>query len=275
MVCNPKPQTTRPLNRLPKRKNLLLIISQETLTENLLYLSRQGKSRLKDESNLALILALLLLTCQIISCQPTLAANNTWSYNYIGPTADKTALGLAKTGDGGYVVLAGSTFSDRACWLLKINAYGAVEWNKTIPLYNDDWLSSITPTPDGGFALAGRKDFSSVKNNIPSLNGKGIDFWLIKADKYGNIEWNQTYGGSWHEGADAIVTTSDGGYALAGYTWSFEPNGYWLVKTDSNGTLQWSNSYESTYGANELVQTADGGFSLVGTAAFPSNGSKV
>ena len=218
---------------------------------------------------LILLFSVLLLACQLVFCQPTLAANNNWSYSYIGPSADKTALGLAKTGDGGYVVLAGSTFSDRACWLLKINAHGAVEWNKTIPLYNDDWLSSITPTPDGGFALAGTKDFSSVINNIYSLNGKGLDFWLIKADKIGNIEWNQTYGGSWHEGAAAIVTTFDGGYALAGYTWSFEPNGFWLVKTDNNGTLQWSHSYESSDAANGLVQTADGGFSLVGTANSP------
>ncbi len=201
--------------------------------------------------------------------KPASAANNTWSYNYIGPSTDKTTLGLAKTSDGGYVVLAGSTFSDRACWLLKINAYGAVEWNKTIPLYNDDWLSSVTTTPDGGFALGGTKDFESLNNNIPSLNGKGLDFWLIKADKQGNIEWNQTYGGSWHEGAAALVTTSDEGYALAGYTWSFEPNGYWLVKTDNNGTLQWSHSYQSSDGAKGLVQSADGGFSLVGAADSP------
>ena len=197
--------------------------------------------------------------------KPVSAANNTWNYIYIGPSADKTALALVQTGDGGYVVLAGSTFSDRACWLLKINAHGAVEWNKTIPLYNNDWLSSITPTPDGGFALAGGKDFSSANNNVPSLNGKGIDFWLVKADKYGNIEWNTTYGGSWHESADAIANTSDGGYALAGYTWSFEPNGYWIVKTDYNGTLQWSKSYESNYGANGVIQTVNGGFVLVGS----------
>jgi hypothetical protein len=215
---------------------------------------------------LLLLLALLLLTSQIVSCQPAKGANNTWSYNYIGPSADKTALGLVKTGDGGYVVLAGSTFSDRACWLLKINANGAVEWNQTIQLFNNDWLSSITSTPDGGFALAGGKDFSIVNNNIPSLNGKGIDFWLVKADKYGNIQWNQTYGGSWHESANAIANTSNGGFALAGYTWSFEPNGYWLVKTDDNGTLEWSHSYESNYGANTLIQSSDGGFSLAGTA---------
>lgn len=132
--------------------------------------------------------------------------------------------------------------------------------------YQGDTLTSIATTPDGGFALAGHKDFSSFNDNIYSLNGKGIDFWLVKTDKHGNIEWNSTYGGDWHEAASALVSTYDGGYALAGYTWSFEPNGYWLAKADGNGTLQWSKSYQSNYGASDLIQTSDGGFALVGTA---------
>ncbi len=229
------------------------------------------------------IILLLLLTPQAMNFQPALAADSTWSYSYTGPYNETGALALVQTGDGGYVVLAyahksnaalayrqGSIYSERSCWLVKINAYGAIEWNKTIPLPISDFLWSVTSTTDGGFALAGEKDFSSITNNIYSLNGKGIDFWLVKTDGYGNIEWNRTYGGSWHEGASALVSTSDGGYALAGYTWSFQPNGYWLVKTDGNGTLQWSKSYESNYGASELIQTFDGGFSLVGT-----NGPKV
>lgn len=215
------------------------------------------------------LLFLLLLASQLINIQPTFAADNTWSYSYNGPYNDTSVLDFVQTGDGGYVILAftrESVYSERSCWLLGINAYGAVEWNKTIPLSRSDFLTSITITSDGGFALAGGKDFSSVTNNINSLNGKGIDFWLIKTDKYGNIEWNNTYGGSWHESASALVNTADGGYALAGYTWSFEPNGYWLVKTDNNGTLQWSKSFESNYGASEIIQTFDGGFALIGTA---------
>ena len=221
------------------------------------------------------IIFLLLLAPQMINYQPAFAADNTWSYSYNGPYNETGALAFVQAGDGGYVVLAStkelfSVYSERSIWLLRINSYGVIEWNKTIPLPISDFLWSITSTIDGGFALAGEKDFSSTINNVYSLNGKGIDFWLVKTNKYGNIEWNKTYGGSWHEGARTLVSTSDGGYALAGYTWSFEPNGYWLVKTDGNGTLQWSKSYDSNYGASELIQTFDGGFSLVGT-----NGPKV
>jgi hypothetical protein len=215
------------------------------------------------------IILLLLLAHQITNYQPTFATDGTWSYSYNGPYNETVASALVQTGDGGYVVLAytqESVYSERSCWLLKINAYGAIEWNKTIGMPRSDFLRSITPATDGGFALAGQKDFSSTTNNVYSMNGKGVDFWLVKTNTYGNIEWNKTYGGSWHEGANALVRTSDGGYALAGYTWSFEPNGYWLVKTDGNGTLQWSKSCESNYGAIDLIQIFDGGFLLVGTS---------
>lgn len=217
------------------------------------------------------IIFLLLLAPQVIDYQPTFAADNTWSYSYNGPYNETGALALVQTRDGGYAVLAftkESFYSERSYWLLRIDSFGVIEWNKTIPLARSDSLTSLISTTDGGFAIAGYKDFSSTINNVHSLNGKGVDFWLIKIDINGNIEWTKTYGGSWHEGASALVSTFDGGYALAGYTWSFEPKGYWLVKTDCNGTLQWSKSYESNYGARELIQTFDGGFALVGEAGY-------
>ena len=216
---------------------------------------------------------LLFLLFQQINCQFAFAEDNTWSYFYYGPYNETNFKNIVQTADNGYAVLGltrESFYSPKNCWLLRINTNGAVEWNKTIPLSKSDFLDSIATTADGGFVLAGEKDFSSVTNNINSLNGKGVEFWLVKIDKYGNIEWNNTYGGSWHEGARALISTFDGGYALAGYTWSFKPNGYWLVKTDGNGTLLWSKSYENTYGVSELIQTSDGGFALVG-----SNGPQV
>jgi len=85
-----------------------------------------------------------------------------------------------------------------------------------------------------------------------------------KSDKYGNVEWNKTYA----EAGMKVARTLQAplmGVCPAGYTWSFEPNGYYLVKTDGSGILQWSKSYESNYGAGGVIQTSDGGFLLVGT----------
>ena len=65
-----------------------------------------------------------------------------------------------------------------------------------------------------------------------------------------------------------MVQTSDGGYAIAGYTtlvWCWR-NDAWLVKTDASGNMQWNKTYGGT-GTDEalyLVQTSDGGYAIAG-----------
>lgn len=168
-----------------------------------------------------------------------------------------------KTGDSGYAILVIDNYPigslDRNYFLVKIDALGRQEWNQTYKLHNSH-LSSLVYTSDGGYALAGGKDFSTYGEKY-SLNDRGIDFWLVKTDKFGNIEWDRTYGGSWHESASSVVETSDGGYALAGYTWSYG-EGLWLVKTDSNGTLQWQQWYVGDL-ITDMVQTDENGFAFI------------
>jgi len=101
-------------------------------------------------------------------------------------------------------------------------------WSQTYGGEYGDIAYSLVETSDGGYALAG----------VTSSFGAGLsDFWLVKTDSSGNMEWNQTYGGTEYEVAYSLVATSDGGYALAGSTRSFGAGGYdfWLVKTDANG----------------------------------------
>jgi len=92
-----------------------------------------------------------------------------------------------------------------------------------------------------------------------------------------SIQWTHTYSPSTSYyptadyGAQAMIQTSDGGYALAGYATVMVLNlgeiitDYWLVKTDSNGTQQWSSQTSFDFGrVSALVQTGDGGFFLAG-----------
>jgi hypothetical protein len=103
---------------------------------------------------------------------------------------------------------------------------------------NPDWTYALVQTSDGGYALAGE---------TWSFGAGDSDFWLVKTDASGNIQWNQTYGGTNPDVAYALVQTSDGGYALAGGTGSFGTGGdFWLVKTDANGYSQWSRTYGGT-----------------------------
>jgi len=90
--------------------------------------------------------------------------------------------------------------------------------------------------------------------------------------------WSQTYGGTGGDLAYSLVETSDGGFALAGETYSFDvgQGDFWLVKTDENGNAEWNQTYggKSIDIARSLVETSDGGFALAGkTTSFGAGSS--
>jgi len=64
-----------------------------------------------------------------------------------------------------------------------------------------------------------------------------VTFPLIGSVGASSEMWSQTYGGTRSDAAYSLIETSDGGFAIAGYTDSFGAGGYdfWLVKTDTNG----------------------------------------
>ena len=184
-----------------------------------------------------------------------------WNRTY-GGTGDESAQALVQTSDGGYA-LAGVTGSFGAgesdFWLVKTDANGNEEWNKTYGGTGSDFARALVRTVDGGYALAG---------STASFGAGYWDIWLVKIDAAGNEEWNQTYGGTSDDGVGALVQTVDGGYALAGGTYSFGAGSsdFWLVKTDAAGTMQWNRTYGGidTDRAYALVETVDGGYALAG-----------
>jgi hypothetical protein len=125
-------------------------------------------------------------------------------------------------------------------------------WTKTYGGTSRDEAYALVQTGDGGYALAG----------FTISFGAGIDdFWLVKTVAAGNMQWNQTYGGTDSDEARALVRTSDGGYALAGRTGSFgagEPD-FWLVKTDASGLVRVSVTYDSCSLARYYLIGSDSG----------------
>jgi hypothetical protein len=189
------------------------------------------------------------------------AGNQQWSKTY-GGAGDDEAYSMIQTSDGGYA-LAGFTDSfgggGYRFYLVKTDSAGTMLWNKTYGGQGESEAYSVIQTSDGGYALAGYTD---------SYGAGGFDFYLVKTDSAGNMQWNKTYGGIGDDEAYSVIQTSDGGYALAGYTSSYSPGvtSFWLVKTNSTGDLQWSQTYGSTGDseAYSLVQTSDGGYALGG-----------
>jgi hypothetical protein len=204
-----------------------------------------------------------------------------WSKTYGGEYADFSQ-SLVETTDGGYA-LAGYTDSFGAgnsdCWLVKTDASGNMEWNRTYGGINHEWAYSLVETSDGGYALAGSTGYSGHV---------GTDFWLVKTDAFGDMEWNQTYDSTGYDNVESLVVTSDGGYAIAGYSKYYDyeekskaPNKVdyhpyiyeiFLIKTDICGNMQWNQTYGGTGWdwAYSLVATSDGGYALAGRTASRS-----
>jgi len=224
-----------------------------------------------SKGSIALLLTLVFLTASyVMTGKPVGVSSEMSSQNYEAP-ADDIAYSLVVTSDGGFA-LAGSTSTPSDLpikptdfWLVKTDPYGVAEWNQTYGGAGFDVVYSLVETSDGGFALAGYTG---------SFGAGSTDFWLVKTDSYGNMEWNHTYGGAYGEVAQSLIVTSDGGFALAGHTDSFGAgqDDFWLVKTDMYGNLEWSQTYGGAgFGdyAYSLVETSDGGFALAGfTASF-------
>jgi PKD repeat protein len=102
--------------------------------------------------------------------------------------------------------------------LVKANANGYEEWNRTFTGIDYYIPSSLLQTSDGGYIIAG------IKNS---------DAWLVKTDSKGNIQWYNGLGGTGRDNVNFIRQTSDGGYIFTGMTSSYNRGNMmdlWLVK---------------------------------------------
>ncbi|UCG36764.1 MAG: hypothetical protein JSV64_00320 [Candidatus Bathyarchaeota archaeon] len=199
--------------------------------------------------------------------------NLEWNQTY-GGTSYEAGWSVVQTNDGGYAI-AGTTGSLGAgatdAWLVRVDALGNHLWNQTYGGTSWDEGYSMVQTLDGGFAIAGYTESSGAG---------AADFWLVKTDAVGNLVWSQAYGGIDNELGLSVVQTMDGGYAIAGHTYSFGAGGIdvWLVKTDAGGNHTWSQTYGGTSEdcGYSVVQTLDGGYAIAGyTDSFGAGGEDV
>ena len=90
-----------------------------------------------------------------------------------------------------------------------------IEWQNTIGGTFSDILNSIQPTYDGGYILGGRSDSGISGDKTDNGNG-GMDFWVVKLDSLGNIQWQNSIGGNDADYLYSIEQTIDSGYILGG-----------------------------------------------------------
>jgi hypothetical protein len=186
-----------------------------------------------------------------------------WQKEYGGNTDDNWGdwgmeFSIQQTPEGGYIV-AGNTWNTPSgqrqdIWLLKLDPYGNIQWQKTYGGAGDDYANSIQQTSDGGYIVAG----------ITKSYGAGNeDIWVLRLDSLGNIQWQKTYGGNSYDYVYEIQQTMDG-YVVVGTTFSF--GGAWVLKLDSLGNIVWQKAYGSWDGyGHSIKQTPDGGYILAGS----------
>jgi len=152
-----------------------------------------------------------------------------WTRTY-GGTGDDYGRSVWLTSDSGYIV-AGKTNSfgnaDQV-YLIKTNGNGDTLWTRTYGGTSSDWGFSVQQTRDGGYIVAGNTwSFGNVSQ-----------VYLIKTNASGDTLWTKNYGGTDNDYGTSVQQTSDGGYIVAGYTWSFGNEWQvYLIKTDANGNV--------------------------------------
>ncbi len=134
-----------------------------------------------------------------------------------------------------------------------------------------EWGHSVIECTGGGFALAGHTN---------SLGSGDRDAWLIRTDANGNHQWNQTFGGADRDESYFMVECTGGGFALAGFTYTFGAGASdaYLIRTDSTGNQQWTQTFGGPARDETIpvVECSDGGFALGGyTYSFGAGGSDV
>jgi hypothetical protein len=227
----------------------------------------------------SIFITVLIFNCIINNFQLIAQPNIQWEKS-LGGSSNETARSVIQTLDGGYIVAGGTSSNDGDitlnqggldCWVVKLDANGNLEWQKTYGGSGNESIATIIQLPDSSFTLF------STTNSIDGDVGNGLgsqDIWVIKIDKTGNILWEKTFGGSDTEFLTKAISVGNDDFVFCGYTESNDGDvtlnkgsrDYWLVKIDTSGNILWQKTYGGSLldRAFSLLQTEDEGFLVLG-----------
>ncbi|MBK7681943.1 MAG: hypothetical protein IPJ26_05500 [Bacteroidetes bacterium] len=236
------------------------------------------------------------LTLLLFFSIPNLFAQEIEWQNTIGGSLLDDLRSIQQTVDGGYILGGFSSsgiFADKTensfglidYWIVK----NRLKWFNQMAKYHrggsNDYLNSIELTSDGGYILGGYS-LSNISGSKTENNLGSWDYWIVKTDSLGNIQWQNTIGGSNWDYLTSIKQTTDGGYILGGHSFSNTSgdktentngdNDFWIVKVDSIGIIQWQNTIGGSKDDQlaSIVQTSDGGYIIGGFSESNISGDK-
>lgn len=179
---------------------------------------------------------------------------------------------LVQTSDNGFMLIGErhkfkSGPSD--VYAVKVDESGTLQWSKTYGGADNDYGVAVDQLVDDGYVIGG----------FSESFGAGIrDMYLLKLDNSGDTLWTRTYGGSTIDAANDMKQTSDGGFILVGYTFSYGAGSsdVYVIRTDSNGDIIWQHTYGGDLNdiGQAVIETQDGGFMLCGETESFGAGNK-
>jgi hypothetical protein len=206
----------------------------------------------------------------------------------IGGSKNDQANSVVNTNDGGYAILGFTQSNDGDVtdksnnsfdyWLIKYDINNQLEWSKTYGGSLDDRGNSLIQTQDGGFLITGE---SNSNDEDASSNSGLYDFWVIKINYSGIIEWEKSIGFSGSDKANSVIQTADNGFLVTGVLDVTASNGegntklnrhaggdYWAIRLSQDGKVLWSKYFGGSLSDTpyDAIETADKGFLLVGTS---------
>ncbi len=180
---------------------------------------------------------------------------------------------IEQTNDGGYITagLSGTynNSEEEGMWILKLSQNGGSLWDKILPgKYTA--AQSIKQTDDDGYIIGGAINASS---------GNGFNGRIVKLDKNGDKEWEQSYCHDDDCWIQDIQQTDDGGYVATGSSgipilpgppgdYDLPPkHDLWVLKIDNSGNTEWEKIYgveSNNEQGHEIQQTSDLGYIVAG-----------
>jgi hypothetical protein len=215
---------------------------------------------------------LFILGAVFFSTSQFSSAQITFQRTFGGIISNDGGYSVQQTTDEGYIITGATSLGagNLDVYLIKTNTNGDTLWTKSFGSTGQDEGRYIQQTIDGGYIIAALTD---------SFGAGHFDFYLIKTDSIGDTLWTRTLGGTNSDKGYSVQQTSDGGYIIAGLTFSFGVgnNDLYLIRTNTNGDTLWTKTFGGTGydGARSVHQTSDGGFIITGGIDSVGVGSDV
>ncbi len=179
--------------------------------------------------------------------------NKMWQKTF-GGNDDERIWSIQPTMDGNYIFAAqtasnsngdvGANHGDYDYWLVKIDGSGNILWENCFGGSLAERASSVIECSDGGFLISGHAD-SNNSGDVSASNGE-TDYWIVKCDALGTLQWQKCMGGSFDDYGLQALPISSGGYIVSGNSQSqntgdvgvgYGGYDFWLVQLNPACTL--------------------------------------